>query len=451
MTLQNLFNSLLVNIEDDKSSITYKKAKTLAIILISAIFLVGILISKIIVVDGITPAIIPFVILSMLVILLFVIKAGKHQLAGNILSVAMLIIMIFSMFANPKGANVPYYMFGQYYVFFAVILLAAMFASKLILVITTFAIIFSTSYIFYSTKELIPANVKDISEYGFFIYEIMILISFSISYIFTNLINKGIIDISEKSDNIEQQNKKMNEIATKIGYSANELLQASKHLSVISEQISQSSNKQAATTEQVSSSIEEMLATIISNTKSAEATYKKTEKSSKDLQSSSSIVFKTINMVEQISNETSTISDIAFQTNILSLNASIEAAAAGEAGKGFAVVAKEVRKLAERSKTVSNKIESLSDSGKTMSQIAGKALEKSLPKIIENANLMKEIATVSKEQQLGANQISNSIQQLTGITNKNSASALEMSASAEKLHKQAEQLKQIIGYLKFLK
>jgi len=248
---------------------------------------------------------------------------------------------------------------------------------------------------------------------------------------------------------VDSYNKIVNNISQiieKIIASSTDVSNASNQLKSISQQMSKSSNEQAATTEEISASMQQMLATIISNNENAENTYSKTAKSSENLKRSSQTIFQTIDMVKQISNETSGISDIAFQTNILSLNASIEAAAAGEAGKGFAVVAKEVRKLAERSKTALDKIEELSKSGMAMSEIAGKALEKSLPEIIENADLMKEIAMASKEQQSGANQISNSIQQLTDITNQNSASAEEMSASAEKLSTQARLLKEIIGY-----
>jgi len=186
MILQRTLNYLLINIEEDKTSIAYKKAKTLCVVLIISLLLVALLISKIIIVDGFIPAIIPIIILFMIMVMLAIIKSGKYQLAGNILSLSLLFIMIFSMIANPKGANIPYFLVGHYYVFFVIIFLSAMFATRAILLITSLAVIISTSYIYFASIELIPANIKDISEYGFFLYEVSIVLSFMLSFIFTN-------------------------------------------------------------------------------------------------------------------------------------------------------------------------------------------------------------------------------------------------------------------------
>lgn len=287
-------------------------------------------------------------------------------------------------------------------------------------------------------------EMKTISKHGLVVYEVLILIAFTLSFLFTNYINQAISELSENSQLIKAQNQSMKRIVNEVKQSAFDLTNASQQLSSISQEISKRANEQAATTEEISASMEEMLATITSNTEKAENTFSKTEDSSEKLESSRQVIMQTIDLVNKIASETEAISDIAFQTNILSLNASIEAAAAGDAGKGFAVVAKEVRALAERSKAALDKINELSETGKQMSQQAGEALNLSLPEMKTSAERMKDIAIAGKEQEAGANQINNSVQQLSEISNQNSAAAEEMSASAEELSAQAESLKEII-------
>ena len=243
---------------------------------------------------------------------------------------------------------------------------------------------------------------------------------------------------------------KLNDLVAKITISSNQLSNAGSALSSVSQEVTQNTNSQAATVEQISASMEQMLATITSNSEQARVTGKITSKSAKEIAESNKSFTETIKAISDIAQEINTISDIAFQTNILSLNASIEAAAAGEAGKGFAVVAQEVRKLAENTKKASEKITTISENGQNISAIAGEKLKKIVPEIIKGAELVNNIAVSSNEQQNGVEAINNSIQQLTEITNKNSASAEEMSANAEELSAQAMQLKDVVSLFKVI-
>ncbi len=166
----------------------------------------------------------------------------------------------------------------------------------------------------------------------------------------------------------ETQNKQMQDVVKRIQKSANHLLQASNKQSTISYKITESTSQQAATSEEISATMEELLAGIISNNEDAEITQKITSKAAMEVEQSKEYFEGTIKSVSDIAEKVKIITEIAFQTNILSLNASIEAAAAGEAGKGFAVVAQEVRKLAENTKKAAIEIEELSENGKEISE-----------------------------------------------------------------------------------
>ena len=235
------------------------------------------------------------------------------------------------------------------------------------------------------------------------------------------------------------------EIIVNIDDASSSVLSAGTELSAISQQIVQSAQEQASTTEEISASMEEMLAIINANSDNAINTGKISTKSAKNLEKNKTIFDNTIDAVTDISKRISVISEIAGKTDILAINAAIEAARAGDKGLGFAVVAQEIRKLADKTQQASVEIIKISKSGSSMSQIARKQMDKLIPEIVKSASLVSEIVTASKEQQDSVEMISNSVHQLTQITNINSSAAEEMSSASEELSIQAASLKEMIS------
>jgi len=222
----------------------------------------------------------------------------------------------------------------------------------------------------------------------------------------------------------------------------------SQELSSSSEQLSQGATEQASSAEEASASMEEMAANIKQNADNAAQTEKIARQSAKDAEASGEAVGRAVGAMRTIAEKISIVQEIARQTDLLALNAAVEAARAGEHGKGFAVVASEVRKLAERSQAAAAEISTLSGQTVSVATEAGEMLNRLVPDIRKTAELVSEISAACREQDIGASQINEAIQQLDKVTQQNAGASEEMSGTSEELAAQAEELQTSIAFFR---
>ena len=154
----------------------------------------------------------------------------------------------------------------------------------------------------------------------------------------------------------------------------------------------------------------------------------------------------------QIAEISNTIADIASQTNLLSLNASIEAARAGQSGKGFAVVADEIRKLAGQSAEAASHTKELIDmtienvnEGNTVVEETNQALQKVMEGINEIQAIMTQNSEVAQQQSEAMNEIDKGIEQVSQVVQSNAASAQESSAISQELSSQSDNLNDLVA------
>jgi methyl-accepting chemotaxis protein len=278
---------------------------------------------------------------------------------------------------------------------------------------------------------------------------------------YSNYDYKSTIDISTMSGDLKALCEDVNSLGTAIttmlleNKKMGEVLSSnSENLSASVNELTNSANSQAAALEQTAAAIDE----ITSNMKNSSENINQMTKYANEVSSSVTIgrdlASKTAVSMDEINTQTQAIADaitvidqIAFQTNILSLNAAVEAATAGEAGKGFAVVAQEVRNLAARSAEAAKEIENLVESatlktngGKEISNNMIEGYEKLNTNIHNTLELINDVSESSKEQFSAMEQINDTVNNLDRVTQQNAQSteaankvASEVNAIAEKV------------------
>ena len=240
------------------------------------------------------------------------------------------------------------------------------------------------------------------------------------------------------------------------------IMNASEKLAKGNIELSRRTEAQAASLQQTAASMEQMASTIRSSTEYSLTGNDMMMSSKSSIDEAGNIIIQTTSNIEEvyeastkIRNITKIIEDIAFQTNILALNASVEAARAGDQGKGFAVVASEVRNLAQTTQSSVKDITDLVDNAYDKINKATETAHQSQEifddlriKIDETANIMKGISSAAVEQQAGVEQVNRAVSEMDGATQMNNALVNDAENASRDLVNQANSLQKAMKFFK---
>ena len=331
---------------------------------------------------------------------LILVRKGKFNIAGNFFTLSLTFLMLLVIHLFPAANNFDKFN-NEFYFLLSFLVLSLLFSTDKVLIINASIIILGTfSFYVFRTDKASGTPTDAIINYVF----ATIIIAVTL-YVVSKIIKRTVIFAEEKADQfIEQKNNAVYAIKT-LAATSEAMLKMSKKTVDLTDKLNDSTNLQADSVQQMYDNISSLSEAITNNASYSELALSSTTERVMVVRRSERLLKRVISSIRDISTKIKVVDEIARRTNLLALNASIEAARAGNAGKGFAVVADEVKKLAEMSHGSAKEIISLVNEGIAVSDQAWDYLGAIVDNSNESRELIMKITDVLMEQKDNINHI----------------------------------------------
>jgi methyl-accepting chemotaxis protein len=388
-----------------------------------------------------------FIIFSIFLITNLIILRKNYKLAGNAFAVTMIVAGLLSI--NVTGMIPPYYIsyVSGFYILFGMIVVSSLFSTPLVFRFTIVLIFIGVIIMYYRSKGLYVDHQYDMVEISqaaiVRFFAVILVTALSMDYVIRS--NAKILQHSDnETAQKDAQNAKLKTVLKSIEETVNSLNDFVNQLSNSSEQLRNSASEQAEYSEEAGNNMEELSASISNSSKKAESSIVVAKETDKRVNESSELLKQALKAVQQISERTDFIKDIAERTDILAINASIEASRAGEYGRGFSVVASEIRKLSEKSNVAAKGIGELVEHNVNISQKAGVSMEQMVEQV---AKIIDEVIHISKsmfEQNDSVRQMNDFVNMINNSSQANAGLAESLASGINTLKQNANALNKLL-------
>lgn len=386
----------------------------------------------------------PTMLSSVVLISLAITRRKGLKYSGTFFSVLMVLFQAYGVTNLGYASDSMKSFNGGFYLIFSFLALSALFGTKLVLLLNSTIIFGATSIVYFSSKSLYSAVHLPMAERAYIFYTVTLitlsLLLYFIIWVFDQAIkfeSANKLMIANQHQQLKKQMQTLRNVSVAQRHLATEIHQSSNTLE-------KSASNQSLNLEQINASMDDFVGLINENADKSKNSHAVVSKTNDFVRDSQNSFQKSLSYVRQITDSISIVREISEKTNMLAINASIEAARVGEKGKGFAVVANEIRKLAEKSGHAATTIMDLVSN----SSASAEELEHYFSGIQNEISLaeaaINRIVEINFEQKNTASAMNSAISEVS-INSQNSANEAEtLQESLGQLKELSVQLEQVL-------